>query len=123
MVQGFFIWMSDVASIAAGDEYPAFAGLSCYHVYTRCLFEGEGDTTDRGLCLFLDSGFGLGSAIPMAEEEAAVFDTLLKLPIVVTNVDVGIAELACLLKDVVLNLVEQRFHTLYNAVETYRLFL
>ena len=122
-MQGFFIWMRDIASIAAGNEYPTFAGLACYHVNTRCLLEGKGDTTDRGLCLFLDSGFGLGSAIPVTEEEAAVFDTLLELLIVVTNLDVCIAELACLLKDVVLNLVEQRFHTLYNAVETYRLFL
>ena len=51
----------------------------------------------------------------MAEEEAAVLDTLLELLIIVTLVDVRIAVVLGLLEDVLLYVVQQLLYMLHDA--------
>ena len=92
--------------ITSGDDDAGLGGLAADHIDTWRLLHTEGHAADGGLGLFLDLSLGLGGAVPVAEEEAAVLHTLLELLVVVALVDVGVAVVLGLLEDVLLDVVE-----------------
>ena len=109
--------------IIAGYDDACYRRLAANHVDTRLLTIAVRNATDSGLGVLFDFSFGLGSAVPWAEEEATVLNTLLEFVIVVTFVDVFVAELASLFKDVFLNIIEKIFHAVYDSVKAYVFFL
>ena len=86
---------------------------------------GVGSSVVNALSLgvLLDLGLGLGRAVPVAEEEAAVLDALLELVVVVALVDVGVAEGHRLAVDVLLDLLQKALDAVGDAVEAYLLLL
>ena len=88
--------------IIAGYDDACYRRLAANHVDTRLLTIAVRYATDSGLGVLFDFSFGLGSAVPWAEEEATVLNTLLEFVIVVTFVDVLVAELSSLFKDIFL---------------------
>ena len=95
-----------VCLITAGDDDAGLRGLAADHIDTGSLFDAEGHATDGGLCLFLDLCLGLGCAVPVAEEEAAVLDLLLELLVFVSLVDTVIAIGLGLLEDILLDVLQ-----------------
>ena len=81
--------------------------LAADHIDARSLLVGKGHAADSGLCLFLDLCLGLGSAVPVAEEETAVLHLLLELLVVVALVNALVAILASFLEDVLLDILQQ----------------
>lgn len=102
--------------VASGDDNATLGGFSADHVDTRRLFISERNAADGGLSLFLDFCFGLGRAVPVAEEEAAVLDFLLELLVVVALIYALVAVFACFLEDVVLDVFKQLFYIFNDAV-------
>ena len=103
--------------IAACDDDAIFGGFAADHVGARGLLVSERHAADGGLCLFLDLCFGLGSAVPVAEEETAVLDTLLEFLVVVALVDAFVAILAGFFENVLLDFVQKTFHILCDALD------
>ena len=103
--------------VCSCNQHACFGRLSAHHVHAFCLLEHERHTTDGCLCLFLDLSLCFFCTVPMAEEEAAILDSLLELLVVVTLVDVSITIVNCLLVDVLLDVVEQVFDILLDAFD------
>ncbi len=74
-----------------------------------------GDAADGGFGEFLDFFFGLGGAIPVAEEEAAFFDFDEEFIPSVHAAGVGFAIVAAAVEEVELNLVHQLCHMVGDA--------
>ena len=74
------------------------------------------DASDRSFGLSLDALLSLGSAIPVAKEEAALLDLCLELLPGIYAADVAIAHSLSLVEDVLLNLVKECSYTLYDAL-------
>ena len=103
--------------VASRNQHTALSRLARYHIHTRCLLESEWHTTDCCLCFFLDLCLGLGSTVPVAEEEATILNLLLELLVVVALIDMSITECACLLEDILLNSVKKVDNILCNTLE------
>ena len=110
----FFLYNSLVTSCYDDTGH---GWLAANHIYTRSLLVSEWHATDSCLCLLLDLCLGFGCTVPVAEEETAILHALLELLVVVALVYVSITVSTGFLEDVLLNLVEQVLHALYDAIE------
>ena len=63
--------------VTSSDDDASHRWLAAHHIDTWCLLVCERHATDGSLGVLLDLSLGLGSAVPVAEEETAILDTLL----------------------------------------------
>src|SRR5438552_1147125 len=62
--------------ISPGKDHPMFRRLARINAFSFFWRRNERNTSDRCLGLVLDLFFGLGCAIPMSKEKAALLDLL-----------------------------------------------
>ena len=89
--------------------------LAANHVDAWSLLEHIRDTTDGCLRVFLNLRLSLLCSVPVTEEETTVLHSLLELIIVLTLIDMSVAEVLGLLEDISLNVVEKVLDVLYDA--------
>ena len=80
------------------------------------------DATDGGLGEFLDFLFGLGGAVPVAEEEAALFDFDEELVPGVNSAGISFAIVTTATEQVLLYLIHQLRHVVGNAFDRHGYF-
>ena len=80
----------DETLIAACNDNAVLSRLSAHHVYALSLFKFKGNTPDSGLRIFLNACLRFFRPVPMTKEETTIFNTLLKLFVVVALVNMRI---------------------------------
>lgn len=104
-------------SIVAGDDYAASRRTACNHTFAGSFVTDERYAADCCFSLLLDALLGLGRTVPVAEEEAAALDTLLKFIIRVADICFLLNVFEGFLIDVGLNVFEQGVDLVCDAGE------
>ena len=91
--------------------------INVSYIHTRCLLYAERHAADSGLSLLLNLSLGLGSTVPVAQEESTVLHLLLELLVVLALVDVSVTIVLSLLEYVLLDVLKQLLYILSDAVD------
>ena len=93
--------------VGAGEDYAAVGGFAGEDT-AAFLFGGVvGDAADGGLGELFDLLFGLGGAVPVAEEESALLDFGAEVVPSVDGAGIGLAEVGGAFQQAVLDVVHE----------------
>ena len=93
--------------VGAGEDYAAVGGFAGEDAAAFLFGSVVGDAADGGLGEFFNLLFGLGGAVPVAEEESALLDFGAEVVPSVDGAGVGLAEVGGAFQQVVLDVVHE----------------
>lgn len=108
--------------VVSCEDYSALRRLACENAGAGCCVAVQRNASDCGFCLFFYALFCFGRAVPVCENEASLFDKLFELVVRVRLEDVGVAEVASLGVDVVLDIFKKVCNVVDDSVERNGLF-